>query len=278
MSEESALISGSTIIYAMIGHPIAQVKSPLYFNRYFRLTQTDAVMAAIDIEPDGAEAFFAFLRHWRNCPGCVVTVPHKQAALRGVDTASERAKRIGAVNIIRRSPAGGLDGDMVDGLGYLQALAKNSVSIKGKNMLLIGAGGVGSAIAHAVAEAGLGRIYVIDNNSGRRETLLASLRKHYPQLSVRDEKPGAADLDIIANATPLGMLAGDPQPYPLANVRRGTVVTDVITAPVMTPWLETAREKGCIIQTGPEMTKPQMPIFAGYLGLTLDENTMAKIL
>ena len=272
------IISGTSSVYVMIGHPIAQVQSPVILNRYFRQAKIDAYMAVVDIKPPGGEAFFEFLRHWDNCQGCIVTVPHKQLALRCVDTASARAKRIGAVNVVRRLPSGELDGDMVDGLGYLHALEKHRVSVQNKHMLLIGAGGVGSAIAHSAAEAGLARISVIDIDKTRQHALITSLHEHYPALSVATAPPANSDLDIVTNATPLGMRENDPLPYALEEIKPSALIADVVTLPVMTPWLKLAQEKGFAIQTGPEMTKPQIPLFSRHLGLNLDQEIIADLL
>jgi shikimate dehydrogenase len=272
------LITGTTTIYPMLGHPVRQVQSPVLFNAYFREHDIDAVMPVFDIAPDGIDAFFQSLRHWQNCPGCVITVPHKQAAFRNADRTSERARRIGACNLLRRLPSGELEGDMVDGLGYVQALMQKSITVNNAHVIQIGAGGVGSAMAHALADEGAASIAIMEVDEQRREALVASLRDHHPGMSVYDGEPGAATIDIIANATPLGMKPGDPFPYPLDDIDEHVVVTDVVTLPPLTPWLEAARSKGCRIQTGPEMARAQMLMFARYLGVDIDEQNAAAII
>lgn len=261
------ILTGTSRFYAIIGHPIAQVRSPTIFNGYIAEHDIDAAMIAMDILPSAVDGFFAMLRGWENCGGAGVTVPHKQAALANCDEVSDRAKRIGACNIVERTADGRLIGDMTDGLGFLAALAKHGVVVTGKRFVLIGAGGAGSAIAHAVADNSAKRLAVIDIDTARRETLLASLRAHYPGVEFSDQAGDPAEIDILANATPMGMKPDDPLPFPLDGIRSDAMVADAVTKPPMTRFLEAAQARGCAIQRGNEMADAQQPIFLERLGV-----------
>src|SRR3972149_7753686 len=103
MTEGQHISWKRTLVYPMIGHPIAQVKSPATFNHYFEEQRMDAVMIPVDVHPAEVAHFFSFLRGWRNCPGCIVTIPHKQESFRLVDELSPRARDLTAVNVIRRT-------------------------------------------------------------------------------------------------------------------------------------------------------------------------------
>jgi shikimate dehydrogenase len=261
------ILTGTSRFYAIAGHPIAQVRSPTVFNGFVAEHDIDAAMVAMDILPEAIDSFFAMLRGWENCGGAGITVPHKQAALANCDEVSDRAKRIGACNIVQRTADGRLIGDMTDGLGFLAALAKHGVTVGGQRFVLIGAGGAGSAIAHAVADNGAKRLAVIDIDKKRRETLLASLREHYPAVETSDEAGDPAEIDILANATPMGMKTDDPLPFPLDGIRADTMVADAVTKPPMTRFLDAAKAKGCPIQQGNEMADAQQPIFLERLGV-----------
>lgn len=76
--------------------------------------------------------------------------------------------------------------------------------------------------------------------------------------------------DIVANATPLGMRPGDPLPYPPDQLPQSAFVTDVVTNPETTPFLNAAKQRGCQIQTGIEMVAPQASLFADFLGAKFD--------
>ncbi|PCR44778.1 shikimate dehydrogenase, partial [Klebsiella pneumoniae] len=106
------MVSGTTQVVAVIGHPIAQVKSPDNFNRYFAEQHMDSVMIPVDIVPDAVAAYLNALRGWQNMTGVLVTVPHKQRAAALVDDLTPRARRLNAVNVIRKLADGRLQGDM----------------------------------------------------------------------------------------------------------------------------------------------------------------------
>ena len=261
------ILTGTSRFYAIIGHPINQVRSPTVVNGYLAEHDLDAAMVAFDMLPQAVEGFFTMLRGWENCGGVGVTVPHKQAALANCDEVSARARRIGACNLVQRTPEGRLIGDMTDGPGFLLALTNNGVNVEGKRVVLIGAGGAGSAIAHEMADRGVARLAVIDIHEGRRKTLIASLKEHYPTVHITDEASDPAAIDILVNATPMGMGADDPLPFPLDGIRPDAMVADAVTKPAMTRFLELAKAKGCPIQLGNEMAEAQLPIFLERFGI-----------
>ena len=253
-----ATITGKTDVYFMLGHPVEQVKTPGLFNAWATGKGIDAVMLSLDLPPDGVGAFFDMLRRTANAKGTVVTVPHKQAAFRHLDHADPTAAFVEACNVIRRAPDGSLHGAMTDGLGYIAALAKNGIELRGADFLLIGAGGAGSAIAYEVARQGVARLVVIDQNTERQDALCRKLAAAFPALTCTTIIPKDFAYDVACNATPVGMGGGDPQmPYALDGFHGGTVVTDVVTAPPLTPWLKAARTRGMTIQTGIEMVEAQ---------------------
>ncbi len=94
------------------------MKSPDNFNRYFAEQHMDSVMIPVDIVPDAVAAYLNALRGWQNMTGVLVTVPHKQRAAALVDDLTPRARRLNAVNAIRKLADGRLQGDMLDGVGF----------------------------------------------------------------------------------------------------------------------------------------------------------------
>ncbi|MCX5813301.1 MAG: shikimate dehydrogenase [Proteobacteria bacterium] len=263
--------SGKTLVYPMIGHPVIQVKSPTTFNRYFREKQMDRIMIAIDVPPEHVDHFFSLLRGWRNCPGCVVTIPHKQEAARHVDELSDRARDLEAVNVIRRTEQGRLIGDMVDGLGFIEALRFHGFEAKGRRVAVFGAGGAGGAIAYAVAHAEAAELVVIDTDMDRQKHLLDLLALRCPSVALSHRLDSLAGVDLAVNATPLGM-NGDPHtPFPLDSLDAHTFVADVVTEPDITPWLAGAKARGCSIQTGYEMTIGQFIIMGRHMGIEFEE-------
>jgi len=261
------MIKGTTQLVAIIGSPIAQVKSPENFNAWFADAGSDLAMVPMDVRAGEIDACLALLRGWQNLRGCVVTVPYKQAFAARVDALSERAAALGAVNVVRREADGRLVADMVDGLGFLGAAKAHGFAPAGSRAVVVGAGGVGSAIAYALCEAGVGSLALLDVDASRQAQLATVLRQRFPALDLRLECADLAGVDLLVNATPVGMNDGalPIAPALLETLESTAHVADVVTSPVVTPLLELARAKGCTVQTGPEMAKAQV----GHLGVAM---------
>lgn len=244
----------------MIGHPIGQVITPEPMNRYFVSRGIEAAVVPMDIRPGGVADFFRMVRAWENCAGVSITMPHKQAAFDVADTLSERAQQAGAANLIVRHADGTLHGDMTDGVAFVHAVRTKGLTPEGKRLVLIGAGGAGAAVAHAMAEAGVASIHIVEITADRREALRKSLLQHHAGVTV-DGPPEPGDaFDIVFNATPLGMTAGDPLPFDLARLGANCFVADAVTKPLVTPFVASARERGYATLTGEEMALAQLPI------------------
>lgn len=264
------MIKGTTRIVAIIGSPVAQVKSPENFNTAFSETGADVAMIAMDLKPEAVTDFLSLARRWDNLDGFVVTIPHKQAVAAGIDAVSGRAALLGAANVVRREPDGNLKGDMVDGLGFVAAARANGFDPAGKGALVVGGGGAGSAIAHALCEAGIVRLVISDIDTARSGQLVDQFAKAFPAVDLALSIAAEEQFDLVVNATPLGMKAGDPLPVGeevLAGLPETALVADVVTSPEVTPLLQAARARGLAIQTGPEMAKAQLGLLGGFMGV-----------
>ncbi len=166
------MVSGFTQVVAVIEYPITQVKSPENFNRFFADQQLDSVMIPVDIAPEAVADFLQALRGWHNMSGVLVTVPHKQRAAALVDELTPRAQHLNAINVIRKLvPMVRLQGDMLDGVGFQLAAEAHGFSAAGKKGLLSGCGGVGSAIAWGLCEAGIRQLALYDQNPATLQLL-----------------------------------------------------------------------------------------------------------
>ncbi len=261
-------ITGTTHCIPLIGHPVAQVKTPQPINQHFARQGTDAVMLPMDILPAAVPGFFATLRGWQNCLGVSVTIPHKQAAFANMDRLTPRATIAQAVNIIRREADGTLVGDMTDGLAFVAALQAHGVVISRGPFVLVGAGGAGSAIAAAVADEHPTLLVILDIDPIRAKNLVARLRQQHPALAIITELPAGCVPQVVANGSPLGMKADDPLPFPLDGLPPQTLLADVVTKPAITPWLALGQSRGHAIQTGDEMALAQLPFQFAHLGLS----------
>ena len=264
-----AMITGATKIIGIVGTPIVQVKMPEMLNAALAERRLDVTMVPLEIGRDGIDAFVTVLRNWKNLLGCVVTVPYKQTLMPYMDEASARARRLQAVNVIRRNADGSLVGDMIDGQGFVSALRGNGFEPRGQRAAVIGAGGVGSAIADALCEAGAQSLAMTDRETARLDRVVAMLTATAGQTRISREIGTLGNYDLVVNATPSGM-NGDPSlPLPedaLRDLRPDTFVADVVTVPQITPFLAAARARGGRIQTGADMARTQVELLGSFVG------------
>lgn len=256
-------LSGATRIFPIVGDPIAQVKSPGGVTRAFEEHGADAICYPVQIAPADFRTFIADVRVSRNMDGVIVTVPHKFAAHDACDTVSTRAKFLRAVNTIRRAGDGTLHGDMFDGLGLVAACEENGCVFKGRRALLVGAGGAGTAIAHAVASAGVSELGIAEMDAARRDDLVGRLKA--AGFAVSASPADATGYDIVLNATPMGMREGDPLPVPVATLTPGMFVGDVVTKPEVPPLIAAARALGCKTSNGVAMFGKVRDLMVAFL-------------
>src|SRR5262249_5905984 len=147
-----------------------------------------------------------------NLDGLLVTVPFKARMLPFAARLGDTARTVGALNALRREPDGSWTGDMFDGRGFTRAAETKGVRLQGRSVLLYGAGGAGSAIACALAAAGVRSIHIADPQLNRVDALIERLRRAFPHCQFADAGSSATGFDMIVNASPVGMKAGDGMP------------------------------------------------------------------
>jgi len=271
----TTLIDGRTELIAHLGYPTGSFRAPLIWNPYFASAGINAVVVPMDCrEPAFADVLRAFLA-LGNARGALVTMPHKVAVMKLLDRISPVAAIAGACNAVRRDPDGRLAGDMFDGEGFVRALRRHGVEPRGAGALVVGSGGVGSAIAASLAAAGAGRLALFDADPGVAAVLAERLRAHHPSLRVAIGSNDPAGFDIVVNATPLGMSADDAMPVDVARLDARSFVADVILRTEETAFLAAARGRGCRVQPGIDMLFEMIPAYLEFFGLP---TTTAEVL
>ena len=264
------LLSGDTTIIPIVGHPVAQVKSPGGLSRIFAEKGMNALVVPADVTPEHLQTFLAAVSITRNIPGLIATVPYKRALAEFCDRLTERARYAGSANVMFRSEAGWL-GDNTDGLGHCHGIIAAGGEIEDKNVLLVGAGGAGSAMAYEFLHMGCRSLAIHDIDEIRRDQLIARLDRKFPG-RVHCGSTDAGGFDLVSNATPLGMSEQDDFPVRPDTLSSGQFVAEVVTRPVMTPLLKHAAELGCSIMTGDQMFEAQSGILIQTLGGSLAED------
>lgn len=255
-------LNGSTRIYYVVGDPIAQVKSPEGMTAAFQAAGLNGVCVPAHVAPADLAAWMQGVRAMKNVDGMMVTVPHKMAFVPLCDRVSETAAFLNTVNVVRRTE-NGWHGDMFDGLAQVKALLANGAVLSGKKAILAGAGGAGTAIAHALLQAGVAELAVSDTDNARRDALIARLNG----LGLGRVSAGGRDpsgFDVVVNATPLGMNADDPLPFDAGRLAPEMFVGDVVTYPD-TAWLRQARGQGCRTSGGLDMFAAVRDLMADFL-------------
>jgi shikimate dehydrogenase len=262
----AAMISGRTTLIAHLGYPTEAFKAPMIYNPWFEKNGIDAVVMPMGVKPDDYPTFLASLFRLTNIRGALVTMPHKVATVGLVDEVTPTARIAGACNAILKRPDGTLLGDQFDGAGFVRGVERKGCLLEGARALVLGSGGVGSAIAASLAAAGLAGLALFDASDAAAGALGERLRTYYPQLVVTTGSKDPAGYDLIVNATPLGMKDDDPLPFDIDRIAPTTFVGEVVMKAEYTPLLLAAKDKGCSVQVGTDMLFEMIPAYLEFFG------------
>ena len=255
------------MIYAeVIGDPIAQSKSPAIHRFWLRALGIEADYRATHVRADGLSEYLTARGADPDWRGCNVTMPHKQAVMPLLDRLDDQAAAIGAVNTIVHEADGTLTGYNTDAAGFLEPLA----AVLAKRHLfrmarILGTGGAARAIVAALARQNM-TLVLAGRDPAKAQALLdelapttSSLEHHAVRLAhfaeptdfAFDDRAGC--LDLVVNATSLGMIGQPPLGFDLSHAPPGSIVYDIVTAPVETPLLAAARAQGLQTVDGLDM-------------------------
>jgi shikimate dehydrogenase len=260
------MIRGTTKLIAHIGYPTESFKAPMIYNPYFAKHGIDAVVVPMGCKAENFAAFFPLVFKLSNIHGALITMPHKVTTVAMLDEVSTTAKVAGSCNAVRLTPEGKVAGDMFDGEGFVRGVLRKGRELKGARVLVTGSGGVGSAIAASLAKAGVAHLAVYDSYTPMMEGLAARLRAHYPTMGVSTGSNDPTGMDVVVNATPLGMKEGDPLPMDVSRIAPTTFVGEVVMKSEITPFLEAARQRGCPYQVGTDMLFEMIPAYLEFFG------------
>ncbi|MEU5365586.1 shikimate dehydrogenase [Streptomyces sp. NPDC005925] len=260
-------ISGTTRLYAVLGDPVAQVQAPALMNPVFASLHIDAVLVPVHARPQHLERVVRGLQSVANLDGMFVTVPHKVAVRRLADRRSPTVEIVGSANVLRREADGSWLAENFDGSGFVAGLVGAGHDPEGRRVTLVGAGGAGSAVAAALLTAGVDRLCVYDSDTAKLDALTARLDTRWPGRVCSLPGPQFGDADIAVNATPLGLRADDPLPFPLDQLPQGAVVADIVMKPRETRLLREAAARGHRVHHGNHMLDGQLDSYRDFFGL-----------
>jgi shikimate dehydrogenase len=264
--EEVTFVNGKTQIFGIIGDPIEQVRSPEMFTTIFVERGVNAIMLPIHVRPADFDSVVPNLKKIPNLGGLVFTIPYKGRACAFADELGAQARVAGVINALGRGADGVWRGDIFDGLGCVEAFRRRGQSFKGKSVMLIGSGGAGSAIAVAVAYEGPRALRIHDVDTAKAEALAQRVRGVDKSIAV-DIGPVKLDaIDILMNASPVGMLTDARTPFEVTSLPKPLIVFDAIVKPETTPLLQLAEKAGCMTIRGREMMNGQVAKMVDFFG------------
>jgi len=262
-------IDTNTSLYCVLGDPVSHSLSPVMHNSAFAHTGYNGAYLAFKVT-DLASAVTGIKA--LGIKGASITIPHKVAVMELLDSIDEKARKIGAVNTIVNKD-GKLYGYNTDCIGAINVLLEKT-DIKGKDVVMIGAGGAARAIGFGIMSEG-GKLTILNILKDEGELLAKDLRVKYYPLSYFNK----VDCQILINATPVGMTPNtEDMPVESKNLKKDMVVMDIVYNPLKTRLLKEAENIGCITVDGVSMFVYQGAAqFEMWTGMKAPVDLMRKV-
>jgi shikimate dehydrogenase len=230
--------------YGVMGYPVSHSRSPVIHRLFAAQTGEDIQYELLQVPPDKLETAIAQFGRTGG-KGLNITVPHKSEVAKLVDEMSERASTAGAVNTIVFRDDGTLYGDNTDGVGLMQDLQVNhALNLKGRNILILGAGGATRGIISPLLEAEPGSLVIANRTFPKARSLADHFASQGPVNACRFEDVRSLPIyDLIINATSAG-LKGETPPYPEEAIHPATFCYDLSYSSTPTPFSVWAARHG----------------------------------
>ncbi|MBR1179531.1 shikimate dehydrogenase [Bradyrhizobium sp. KB893862 SZCCT0404] len=265
------------LLTGLIGAPIAHSASPAMHERAAEALGLRGHYQLIEVAGADAAGLSLMLEGVRRLgfAGVNVTFPYKEAVVPLLDELAPAAATMAAVNtvVVRDNR---LIGHNTDTTGFARAVAP-LLAASGNAVAVIGTGGVGKAIAFALASLKVADLRIFDSEPARAEKLAGLLAKHGGARVARSVEDALAGATGLVNGTPVGMLPNRDTPVPASLLRENLWVADAVYSPLITPLLAAAKAKGARIMTGRELAIYQAAdAFELFTGLAPSTEVMGE--
>lgn len=251
------MITGKTKVAGVIGHPIEHSMSPPMHNNAYKQLNMDYVYVAFHVLPEDIGELIKSSKVL-GIRGLNVTIPHKTTVIPYLDEIDETAEKIGAVNTIQFKD-GIAKGYNTDGIGAIKSIQQYT-ALKGKDVLIVGAGGASKAIAFTLINEKIKSLTIANRSKENAQKLIDNIKKQttfekigYQPINEADEIIG--DVDIIINTTPIGMYPKHEVEPPIKTdkITDKHIVMDIIYNPLETELLKQSRLNGATTINGTSM-------------------------
>jgi shikimate dehydrogenase len=264
----SVALSGKAKLAGVMGWPVGHSRSPRLHGYWLKQYGIDGAYVPLPVKPENVAAALRGLASL-GFAGCNVTVPHKVAVMQLVDRVDANARRMGAVNTVVVAADGKLEGSNTDAFGFIESLRQQAPAWRAAAgpVVVLGAGGAARAVLVALIDAGAAEIRVVNRTASRAEALVADLGGPV-QVRGWGERDAALDgAALLVNTTTLGMSGQPALDIDLARLPPWAAVNDIVYAPLETPLLRVARQRGNIGVDGLGMLLHQArPGFHAWFG------------
>ena len=266
----------------VIGSPIAHSKSPALHTHWLKTLGIAGHYIPIDVAQEDLEHIVKTLPKM-GFVGVNVTVPYKEKVMDFADLVTDRAALIGSANTLIFRKDGKIHADNTDSYGFIQNLRQKAPDWdpKAGSAAILGAGGAARAVIAALVEVGVPEILISNRTKARAEKLKTDFGKRLRVVDWVQAGNMLEEAATVINTTSLGMVGKPPLRVPLDGLQKGTLVTDLVYAPLMTHLLNEANEAGCVTVDGLGMLLHQaVPAFERWFGVRpqVTDETRAAVL
>ena len=270
--DELYAYSNANKVFCVIGYPIEHSLSPVMHNAVFKALKIDAIYFSVKVDVSMLKNAVDMLRNAVN--GFNVTIPHKVTIIEYIDELDASAVKVGAVNTVSNSN-GRLKGYNTDYHGFIQPIKSRGINLRGKSVLLLGAGGAARAVVAALCDEGIARLIIANRsiNSNVKSLINTAMDKgiECKAIILNESNRYSYDCDLIVNATPLGMVdvfnkdkdkdSGSNSncsiPLTSKDISSGSIVYDLVYNPIDTQLISIAKDAGAQVIYGYEMLVEQ---------------------
>lgn len=257
-------LNGRTRLYPLLGDPIIYARSPEWLSKHMAKRGMNTISLPMEVPEGNLAAVMAGLEATKNVDGLSLTMPHKITGYNYCATVSETSRMLGVVSAIRRNADGSWHGHTTDGDAFVKAQMDNGAKIEGARVLVLGAGGAGSAIVISMLYQGAKQVVVHDADQSRAQHLVDLLQDNAAD-RVQTGSNDPTGFDIISNATPMGMDDSDPLPIDPSLLDSSMFVGDVVAGHGETALMKAARKAGCSTADGDAMVVAVLDVMCDIL-------------
>ena len=257
-------LNGRTRLFPLLGDPIVYARSPDWLSKHMAKRDMNCISLPMEVPEGKLGTVMEGLAATGNVDGVCLTMPHKIAGRAHCATLSETSELLNVVSALRRNADGTWHGHTTDGDAFVKAQIDNGAKVDGARVLVLGAGGAGSAIVISMLDQGAREVVLNDIDGDRAQKVVDLLSdKAAGRLSAGSNDP--TGFDIVSNATPMGMADDDPLPLDPDKLDASMFVGDVVAGHGETALIKAAREAGCQTADGDAMVVAVLDVMCDFL-------------